>query len=48
MGSSLGPLYWGLALDIWGVGAFFWIVIAEAVVMVTVVAWMPMPRRTLS
>ena len=39
---------WGLALDIWGVGAFFWIVIAEAVVMVAVVAWMPMPRRTLS
>lgn len=35
--SGLGPIYWGSALDFWGVGAFFWIVLVEAVVL-TVVA----------
>lgn len=33
LGSGLGPVYWGLAQDLWGVGSFFWIVLAEAVVL---------------
>ena len=28
LGSGLGPVYWGLAQDLWGAGSFFWIVLA--------------------
>ena len=35
-GSGLGPVYWGSALDFWGVGAFFWIVLGEAGVLAAV------------
>ena len=47
LGSPLGPTYWGLALDIWGVGSFLWIVLAEAgVLMGVVVALRPKVPRT--
>ena len=37
-GSGLGSIYWGLALDLWGVGAFFWMVLAEVGVLAAAVA----------
>ena len=40
-GSGLGPIYWGPALDFWGVGAFVWIVLTEAGVLVAVAALRP-------
>ena len=42
LGGSLGPLYWGLALSVWGVESFFWIVLVEVGVLAAVVA--PRPR----
>ena len=41
LSASLGTIYWGWALDFWGVGAFFWIVLAEAAVLAAVVIWRP-------
>ena len=41
LSASLGTIYWGWALDFWGVGAFFWVVLAEAIVLTAVVAWRP-------
>ena len=40
-GSGLGPIYWGSALDLSGVGALFWIVLAEAVALAVVVTLLP-------
>ena len=41
MGSALGPLYWGWALDVWSADAFFWIILAEAGVLAAVIACRP-------
>ena len=47
LGSSLGPLWWGLALDVWNTtDAFLWVVVAEMTVLVAVVAYRPRLRRT--
>ena len=48
LSSSLGQLYWGLALYIWRVDSFFWIGLAEAAVMVAVVAFRPKSMETTS
>ena len=49
-GSGLGPIYWGWALDFWGVDSFFWIVLAEAVVLAGAAAlrtgWPPVGSGT--
>ncbi len=41
LGSGLGPVYWGFALDLWGAGSFFWIVLAETVALAGLVALGP-------
>ena len=39
--SSLGPLCWGSALAVWGIGAFLWIALVESPVLVAVVGLRP-------
>ena len=41
MGSALGPLYWGWALDVWSADVFFWIILAEAAVLAAVIGCRP-------
>ena len=49
LGSSLGLLYWGSALHVWGVDSFLWIILVEAGVLASVVAFRPrLPATRLS
>ena len=48
LGSSLGPLYWVWALDLWGVDSFLWIILVEAGALAAVVACRPKPMGALS
>ena len=41
LGSGLGPVCWGVALDAWGVGSFFGVVLAEASPLAAVVVRRP-------
>ena len=41
LGSSLGSIYQGAAMAVWGTGSFIWIVLIESIVLTTVVAWQP-------
>ena len=46
LGSVLGPIYWGWDFNVWNTGGFFWMVVAEMVVLVVVVACRPRVPRT--
>lgn len=46
LGSVLGPIYWGWGFNVWNTGGFFWMVVAEMVVLVVVVACRPRVPRT--
>ncbi len=41
VGSVLGPLYWGWALDLWRADVFFWVILAEAGVLAAVIVCRP-------
>ena len=44
-GSSLGSLYQGAAMAVWGTGSFIWIVLIESIVLTVAVAWQPTNGR---
>ncbi|MCE2502177.1 MAG: hypothetical protein J4G13_15175 [Dehalococcoidia bacterium] len=44
LGGSLGPLYWGAVLGVWGAGSFIWIALIESCILSAVVAWLPTDR----
>ena len=44
LGGSLGPLYGGAALAVWGVGTFIWIALIESILLAAVVACRPTDR----
>ena len=46
LGETLGPIYWGWALEVKNVGVSLWIVVAEMTVLVGVVACQPSGSRT--
>ena len=46
LGGSLGPLYGGVALRLWGPGSFIWIALIESIFLAAVVACRPTDRGT--
>jgi len=44
-GSSLGSLYQGAAMAVWGTESFIWIVLIESIVLTVAVAWQPTNGR---
>lgn len=45
LGGSLGPLYWGAVLGVWGAGLFVCIALIENCALAAVVLWRPTDRR---
>ena len=48
LGRSLGSLYQGAAMPVWGPGSFIWIALIQSIVLAAVVAWRPTDRGTVS
>ncbi len=46
LGGAAGPLPWGLFLDTWGTGAFFWVVLIEGIAIAVVASRLPRPQAT--
>ena len=44
LGSSLGSLYQGAAMVVWGTGSFIWIAIVESILLAAVVSFRPTDR----
>ena len=46
LGGAAGPLPWGLSLDTWGTGAFFWVVLVDGIAVAVVASRLPRPQAT--